>query len=445
MAIGRSDSSTRSARRSRTAGSSSSSPSSSTCTAGRAPSSSRPPSSTASSRTARASPASRPARSASVPSDPDIAAIPDLDSFTPVPWQPNLARFACDVTVEGEAWPYCPRTILRNVIAKAAEQGYTFKIGRRARVLPRAPGRRRLDRDRRQVRHAREALLRHRRPHAAVRLPDAGLEVLQRARLGQLRERPRGRERPVRAELPLRRGARDAATARSSSATWCTRSRSSTASIATFMPKPFTHLTGNGCHFHMSLWKGDDERLPRRGRPARARPLGRRLPLRRRPQGARPRVQRPHRAHGQLVQAAQGRARPRAGRRGRPSGSRTATTTAPRCSASPGRAASRTARSTARATRIWLRRRSSPPVSTGWRKGLDAGEPNSENLYDYSYEELTARGLRALPANLLDAVGELERGRRAARGARPRRARTRTTSTTTSASSATSGSASTSR
>ena len=36
-----------------------------------------------------------------LPSDPDIAAIPDLDSFTLVPWQPNLARFACDVTVEG--------------------------------------------------------------------------------------------------------------------------------------------------------------------------------------------------------------------------------------------------------------------------------------------------------------------------------------------------------
>ena len=27
--------------------------------------------------------------------------------------------------------------------------------------------------------------------------------------------------------------------------------------IATFMPKPFAHLTGNGCHFHMSLWDGE--------------------------------------------------------------------------------------------------------------------------------------------------------------------------------------------
>ena len=27
--------------------------------------------------------------------------------------------------------------------------------------------------------------------------------------------------------------------------------------IATFMPKPFGSLTGNGCHMHMSLWDGD--------------------------------------------------------------------------------------------------------------------------------------------------------------------------------------------
>jgi glutamine synthetase len=40
--------------------------------------------------------------------------------------------------------------------------------------------------------------------------------------------------------------------------------------------------------------------------------------------------------------------------------------------------------------------------------GLEAGEPNSENLYSSSYAELTKRGLRSLPANLLDAIGELE-------------------------------------
>jgi glutamine synthetase len=30
--------------------------------------------------------------------------------------------------------------------------------------------------------------------------------------------------------------------------------------IATFMPKPFSHLTGSGCHFHMSLWDRAEDR-----------------------------------------------------------------------------------------------------------------------------------------------------------------------------------------
>jgi glutamine synthetase len=29
--------------------------------------------------------------------------------------------------------------------------------------------------------------------------------------------------------------------------------------LATFMPKPFAHLTGNGLHMHLSLWDGDTE------------------------------------------------------------------------------------------------------------------------------------------------------------------------------------------
>src|SRR3954447_15996586 len=57
------------------------------------------------------------------PNDPDMAAMPDLASLTRLPWRPNVARFACDVTVEGEAWPYCPRTILRNQLDRAAEKG----------------------------------------------------------------------------------------------------------------------------------------------------------------------------------------------------------------------------------------------------------------------------------------------------------------------------------
>ena len=79
-------------------------------------------------------------------------------------WQPNLARFACDVTVEGEEWPYCPRTILRRVIGDAKDKGFEFKMGLELEYFLV----RQLEDGSIEIadpRHAREALLRHRRPH----------------------------------------------------------------------------------------------------------------------------------------------------------------------------------------------------------------------------------------------------------------------------------------
>ena len=73
------------------------------------------------------------------PHDPDIAAMPDARTLTHLPWKPEVARFACDVTVEGEPWPFCPRTILRNQLARAKRAGLRLQDGLRAGVLPRAP------------------------------------------------------------------------------------------------------------------------------------------------------------------------------------------------------------------------------------------------------------------------------------------------------------------
>ena len=43
--------------------------------------------------------------------------------------------------------------------------------------------------------------------------------------------------------------------------------------VATFMPKPFSHLTGNGLHMHLSLWDAGGHRALR-GPRGRARGLG---------------------------------------------------------------------------------------------------------------------------------------------------------------------------
>ncbi len=63
------------------------------------------------------------------PASPDIAAIPDPGSYTPVPFKPGLARFACDITIDGEPFNFCPRTILKNAVARAEKLGYRLKMG----------------------------------------------------------------------------------------------------------------------------------------------------------------------------------------------------------------------------------------------------------------------------------------------------------------------------
>ena len=89
------------------------------------------------------------------PASPDMLAVPDTSARTRAcRGSPRLVRFACDVTVEGQPWPYCPRTILRNAVDRAAELGLPHEDRPRGRVLPRAQGRERAARRRRPARHA---------------------------------------------------------------------------------------------------------------------------------------------------------------------------------------------------------------------------------------------------------------------------------------------------
>jgi glutamine synthetase len=65
-----------------------------------------------------------------VPSDPDLVAMPDVSSFTPIPFvKPGLALVHCDPTVRGTPWPFAPRVILRAMIDRAAAAGYAPYVG----------------------------------------------------------------------------------------------------------------------------------------------------------------------------------------------------------------------------------------------------------------------------------------------------------------------------
>ncbi len=342
-----------------------------------------------------------------LPSDPDIAAIPDLDSFTLVPWQPNLARFACDVTVEGAAWPYCPRTILRNVLAGAAQQGYEFKIGIEL-----------------------EYFLVQLNADGTIEIADK-LDTLEKP-CYDMAGLTRQYEFLTRVskycnELGWGNYANDHEDANGQfeqnfeyddALVTCDRAiffrymvhtlAEQHGVIATFMPKPFTTLTGNGAHFHMSLWKDGvnvflDEADPRG------------LGLSKLAYNFVGGLKAHARAYSALTAPTVN-----SYKRLKPGSTSSGATWSPvwisygynnrtqmlRIPA-PGRIEDRTVDGSC-----------NPYLAAaavlasgldGVASGLDAGEPNSENLYSFSYEELTARGLKSLPANLLDAAGELER------------------------------------
>ena len=96
----------------------------------------------------------------------------------------------------------------------------------------------------------------------------------------------------------------------------------------------------------------------------------------------------------------------------------------------PGPGASRTARSTARATRTWPQPPPSPPGSTGSSTDSTPATPTTElNLHELTERERAELGVEMLPATLLDATRELAANdvMRAALGTTS----ARTTSTTT--------------
>ena len=62
-------------------------------------------------------------------SDEEVAAMPDPNSVTILPWNPEVAWFASDLHLEGKPFEACCRSILKNVLGQAREMGYSFNLG----------------------------------------------------------------------------------------------------------------------------------------------------------------------------------------------------------------------------------------------------------------------------------------------------------------------------
>ena len=63
------------------------------------------------------------------PHDPDICSIPDFSSLTVLPWRKDIAWVTGNLFVNGESWPFCPRTVLMRQLEQARKKGYIVNIG----------------------------------------------------------------------------------------------------------------------------------------------------------------------------------------------------------------------------------------------------------------------------------------------------------------------------
>ncbi len=62
-------------------------------------------------------------------SDEEVAAMPDPATATVLPWKPEVVWFASDLYLKGKPFDACCRSILKKVLAEAADMGFGFNLG----------------------------------------------------------------------------------------------------------------------------------------------------------------------------------------------------------------------------------------------------------------------------------------------------------------------------
>ena len=348
------------------------------------------------------------------PHSHDMMSRIDMDSYTPLPWDRRVARFASDLYVDDQPHPHCSRVNLKRVLAQARAEGYLFNVG----VEP-------------------EHFLVVRQPDGSIAIWDPdGIEGLEKAAydfkglagaMGYLQEMMDGLNglgwevyqsdhEDANGQYEINFVYTDALTT-ADRYTFFKMMTSQVArkygAIATHMPKPFSDRTGSGAHIHYHIADSD---------------TGKNLFLDERdPRGLGLSTMAYHFIGGIFdhAQALCGVTSPTVNCYKRLQvgsalhGSRSGFLWTPACitygdnnrtqmvrTAGPGHFEDRTISA---GCNLYLALAAYLSAGLdGIRRRLDPGEPNLTNMYDVGLEEIRRRGIRLLPYSLSDALDHLE-------------------------------------
>ncbi|MEM9668778.1 MAG: type III glutamate--ammonia ligase [Pseudomonadota bacterium] len=184
------------------------------------------------------------------PADPDMFGLPDPDSLIQLPWRPEVGWLAADPYMNGAPVAHAPRNVLKRAIAEAAESGYQMKSGVECEFMLIAPdGESISDPADTQAKPCYDQQALMRRYDVVAEICDAMLELGWNPYQNDHED--------ANGQFEMNWDYADALITADRHAffKFMTKSIAEKHGLrATFMPKPFIDLTGNGCHMHFSLW-----------------------------------------------------------------------------------------------------------------------------------------------------------------------------------------------
>ncbi len=184
------------------------------------------------------------------PAHPDMFAIPDPDSLIQLPWKPEVGWLAADLWMDGKPVEASPRVALIRQVEAAEKQGYRVKTGVECEFFLTNPAGDGLS----------DEMDREEKPcydqSALMRRYDVISEICD-AMLGLGWNPYQNDHEDANGQFEMNWDYDDCLKTADKHTFFKFMAKSIAEKHgyrATFMPKPFKNLTGNGCHAHVSVW-----------------------------------------------------------------------------------------------------------------------------------------------------------------------------------------------
>ena len=184
------------------------------------------------------------------PAHPDMAAIPDPKSLIQLPWRPDVAWLASDLVMAGKEVAQAPRNVLRKLIVEASKKKMRVKTGIEAEYFLIKPDGSAISDEYDTAEkpcYDQQAVMR--KYDVITEICDAMLK------LGWGPYQNDHEDANGQFEMNFEYDDALMTADKHSFFKFMVKSIAEKHGLrATFMPKPFSNLTGNGCHAHISVW-----------------------------------------------------------------------------------------------------------------------------------------------------------------------------------------------